>query len=271
MRHMITWQIKNICSRKVPYFTFLFLFGYVIANFITNVFQYSGRDVAEMYMPMYFLTLSAEDWSFNFFFMEYFPFLVVLPAAFSYLKDRSSREVNYLAAKIGRKNYYLSKGIAVFLVTFAIFSIPFLLEIILNCIAFPLNAVGHPHNFNNYQLMKNFEDFFWLPLFQVSPYLYAVVFTFIFGMVSGVLAVFAVAISMLGMRFKVFVFVPCYLLLNGIFAIQAVCPVCTYYGYYFSIFDSMEKSGWAYLLVVLLVAAVSFGIIFWKGRRDCLC
>ena len=76
---------------------------------------------------------------------------------------------------------------------------------------------------------------------------------------------------MLGMRFKVFVFVPCYLLLNGIFAIQAVCPVCTYYGYYFSIFDSMEKSGWAYLLVVLLVAAVSFGIIFWKGRRDCLC
>ncbi len=274
MKKAVVWQMKAICSRKAPIGMFLFLYAYVLLNYLTNVFRFSGTDVTDMYMSMYLLVLSQENASFHFFFMQYFPLLLVIPASFSFLQDKSSRALNYLAARMGRRRYYVSKGIAVFLIAFAVFTLPFLLEILLNCIAFPMDAVGHVSNFNNYEKMESFERMFLVKLFCYSPYLYAVLFTFIFGIVTGVLSVFALGISMLKMRFKVFVFLPCYLLLYASYfgnRIPGLNGTDTNYFIYFSIFDDAPKNGVGYFLVVLLVALVPAVIIHEKGKRDCLC
>lgn len=274
MKKAVVWQMKAICSRKAPIVMFLFLYAYVLLNYLTNVFRFSGTDVTDMYMSMYLLVLSEENVSFHFFFMQYFPLLLVIPASFSFLQDKSSRALNYLAARMGRRRYYVSKGIAVFLISFAVFTLPFLLEILLNCIAFPLDAVGHVSNINNYEKMESFERMFLVKLFCYSPYLYAVLFTFIFGIVTGVLSVFALGISMLKMRFKVFVFLPCYLLLYASYfgnRIPGLNGTDTNYFIYFSIFDDAPKNGVGYFLVVLLVALVPAVIIHEKGKRDCLC
>ena len=274
MKKAVVWQMKAICSRKAPMLVFLLLYIYMLLNYLTNVFRFSGTDVTDMYMSMYLLVLSEENEFFHFFFMQYFPLLVVLPASFAFLQDKSSRALNYLAVRMGRRRYYVSKGIAVFLISFAVFTLPFLLEILLNCIAFPMNAVGHISNCNNYEQMENFERMFLVGLFRYSPYLYAVLFTFIFGIVAGVLSVFALGISMLKMRFKVFVFLPCYLLLNSSFyweRIPGLNGEYTDYFTYLSIFDPASKSGLWYFLVVLLVALVPAVIVHEKGKRDCLC
>ena len=274
MKKAVVWQMKAICSRKAPIGMFLFLYAYVLLNYLTNVFRFNGTDVTDMYMSMYLMVLSQENASFHFFFMQYFPLLLVIPASFSFLQDKSSRALNYLAARMGRRRYYVSKGIAVFLISFAVFTLPFLLEILLNCIAFPLDAVGHVSNINNYEKMESFERMFLVKLFCYSPYLYAVLFTFIFGIVTGVLSVFALGISMLKMRFKVFVFLPCYLLLYASYfgnRIPGLNGTDTNYFIYFSIFDDAPKNGVGYFLVVLLVALVPAVIIHEKGKRDCLC
>ncbi len=274
MKKAVIWQIKAICSRKAPIVMFLFLYAYVLLNYLTNVFRFSGTDVTDMYMPMYLLVLSNDNDAFHFFFMQYFPLLVVLPASFAYLQDKSSRELNYLAVRMGRRRYYVSKGIAVFLVSFVVFTVPFLLEIVLNCIAFPMDAIGNMRNINNYELMENFERMFLFELFCVSPYLYVILFTLIFGVVAGILSVFALAVSMLMMRYKIFVFLPCYLLLHGLYYLKHFPKLQmaeTSYFAYLGIFNTVPKSGAGYLMVVVLVALASVVIVHVKGKRDCLC
>lgn len=39
MKKAVVWQMKAICSRKAPIGMFLFLYAYVLLNYLTNVFR----------------------------------------------------------------------------------------------------------------------------------------------------------------------------------------------------------------------------------------
>ena len=102
-----------------------------------------------------------------------------------------------MTARLGRKNYIYSKIIATFFTTTIVFSIPFLIEILLNCVAFPLEATGDLSNWGYYE--KSFAEavhnYLFSGFYLRSPYFYAVVGTLLFGVLSGLLGAFTVAVS----------------------------------------------------------------------------
>ncbi len=136
---MQTVVLSQKRGMMIMYFVMLAL---VMVNYCGNLIQYYGKDIMAMYHPMKLLTLN-DYGPYGFYLMQYLPLLVVVPAAFSYMSDRDSREIVFIQSKVGKANYYRGKYISVFLATFLVFTVPFLIEIVLNCIAFPLSATTH--------------------------------------------------------------------------------------------------------------------------------
>ena len=116
------------------------------------------------------------------------------------------------------------------------------------------------------------RNYMFSDLFVRSPYLYAVVKVLLFGLFSGVMGAFGVAVSALyRVKYRITGFLPTFLLLN----LSVYAEV---------IFGEMEKSvTWydfvmlheehflslrACLVALVLVFLVSVGGTFWAARRD---
>jgi hypothetical protein len=270
----IKMQLNVILERKKIIITFFILFIFILINYFSNVFTYRGMDIIEMSHPMKILLLS-EYSEFSFSFMEYYPLLVLLPAGFSYASDISSREIVFIQSRVGIKNYYLGKFITVFLTTFFVFTIPFFIEILLNCIAFPLQAAGDPMYTGIYEpvYMEAVRNYLLSELFILSGYLYAIVFTLVFGIVSGILAVFAMAISTFHIKYKILLFLPVYTLLYVLGMLEQIIPgveISTTYRDYLRLFDSGPKNAIAYTVFILGLLFASIIIIVRKARKDSL-
>lgn len=263
---------------------FYVIFIMVIYNFVDNVLRFQGRDVLSMYHPMKMLLLSYNRTGYNasntLMLIQVYPFLVALAAGFSLAKEYQLGIRTYMVSRIGNNAYQISKYIAVFFTTMIVFTVPFLLEIILNCLSFPMKAVGDMEGVpvyyseeyavcvNNYQ-MKN--------LYLFSPYLYAVVGTLVFGAISGLIGVFTVAVSSLvRVKYNVFLFIPVYVVLNSPAIYMGITgeslgglDSINWYDYLL-FFNEREKnvlffiSGISFLLIFLVFAGRTY------ARKDCL-
>ncbi|GMQ57180.1 hypothetical protein AN1V17_15750 [Vallitalea sediminicola] len=271
----VRMQIKSILNHKEVFITMCILMLFVFINYFTNVLKYNGKDITDMYFPMKLLLLSSGSGAANYYFMQYFPLLVIIPVAFSYVYDRDSKEIIYIQSRVGLKHYYIGKIISVFLVAFFVFTIPFIIEIIINCIAFPINATGDLSNANIYEkiYIDLVGNYFFYNLYVIHPYIYTFLVTLVFGLICGVLTVFVVAISMYNIKFKILLFLPVYILLYGIGMIGHIVPsikVSLSYFNYLSIFDCSKKSLIGYCLTIVLILLVSIVMIMTKSRKDSL-
>ncbi len=101
----IRMQVNALVKRKnvaAVYFAMLIL---VLINYLGNVLKYRGSDLMTMVHPMKLVLLS--DYSaLGFYFMQYFPFVVIIPAAFSFISDKNSKEITYIRSRVGARNYY---------------------------------------------------------------------------------------------------------------------------------------------------------------------
>lgn len=147
-------QIRFMLKQKSTVIVFGVLTAMMLINYMTNVITFQGWDVIEMYQPMKLLLLS---WNriiiggdLLLIFVQLYPLLVVCPAGFSLAKERQTGEDVLFAARMGNLQYRVSKCLAAFVVTAIVFSLPFLIEILLNCMAFPLQAQGDLSNWNYY-------------------------------------------------------------------------------------------------------------------------
>lgn len=146
MSKSVKMQIKTILDKKIAIIVFVLLTVMVIINFFGNLVKYDGQPVDTLIDPMRMLMLSAADYdtaSVKFIFLQFYPVLVILPAAFSYASDKTNRTDIYLITRFDKKNYYIGKFLSVFIVTFVVFSVPFILEVILSMIGFPSGAHGN--------------------------------------------------------------------------------------------------------------------------------
>ena len=127
----IKMLLLEMLRKKTVVFTFFLVLAFVMANFYHNMFNNNEiQYISQMYDPIKMLTLS--DWSVSgYFFMEYFPLLVVVPTSCAYLTDRDTKMKIYIESKTGKGYYWYAKLIVVFLTTFLIFTIPFFIEIML--------------------------------------------------------------------------------------------------------------------------------------------
>ncbi|WP_078553747.1 hypothetical protein [Bacillus alkalicellulosilyticus] len=273
----INMQLTLILERKVATVIFFLLFGIMLANYFQNVLTYSGTDIVDMYHPMKLLTLSNYS-EYSFYLMQYYPLLVVIPAGFALYNDKTLNQFIFIQARVNARNYYLGKIIVVFLVTFFVFTVPFLIEILLNIIAFPVNAVGDPSNFSIYDnsYIEIMSMYLLSDLYTLSPYLYATFFTLVFGVLSGILAIFTVAVSTFPIKFKALLFLPVYVLLYLLGMLKQLIPaisVETNYFFYLGFYHPISRASESLLVylslsIMLLVLATS--IIVYQIKKDAL-
>lgn len=273
LMNSIKMQLRVIWERKVATTMFVILLALVLLNYFNNVFTYRGTDIVDMYHPMNLLTLTYYG-EYSFYLMQYYPLIVVIPAAFSLYADKVSKQIIFIQSRVGARNYYLGKLIVVFLVTCFVFSVPFLVEIILNMIAFPTSATGNPSNIDEFQFFGLIKQYFLSDFYIFSPYLYSVFFTLVFGVFSGILAMLTVAISTFPIKFKVLLFLPVFIILNLLYYFKEIFPeIETNHYFYLRLFSLHINSTGSILFlsaIVFITLTVSLTIISHRIRKDLL-
>lgn len=273
-------QTAFLLKKREAIFVFYVLLIMVIFNFIGNVLDFQGRDVAVMFQPMRFLLLSYDRVNWNatntFLLIQLYPLLVVYAAGFSLAREYQLGIRVYLVSRLGNFKYHVSRYLSVFLVTMIIFTVPFLLEIFLNCMSFPLSATGNLANLSFYDsnYRNGLDLYFMKSICLYSPYLYAVTGTLLFGAVSGLFGVFTVAVSsFIKVKYNVFLFLPVYAALNLSTILESRFPkdAPSIQWYDYILFFNDEKKNISYLVTGIFVLVLfSIGTVCISGRKDCL-
>lgn len=270
-------QIKLLLRQKEARVAFYVLLALCLSNYIGNVLTFQGYDVIEMYHPMKLLLLSFDMSNYNvdrlLFFMQLYPLLVVCPAGFALVKEQHTRQEALIVSRIGLFQYRLSKLAAAFAVTAIVCTVPFLVEMLLNCIAFPLGAEGDLMNWGYYteDYMDSVRHYSMSSLFIKAPYLYTFLSIIFFGLVSGVLGAFTVAFSALvKVKYKVFLFFPVFMLINATHYIDQKFPDAVSTNWYYHVlifFDENKNYGYFWISLLLCVLFI-FGAVFSAGFRE---
>ena len=265
-------QVKMLLQKNTSILVFLILCGFVLMHFAENVLRYRGSDVLEMYHPMNLLILTYADNTLGRILITWYPVLLVIPAGFAFIDDRRSGIKVFWISKIGKTPYYLLKGLAGALVTFLVFTVPLLLEVILNAISFPSGATG---SVNGSELSENYmpvvSDYMFSDIYIWNRYVYAVLFILLAGSAVGIFAMFTMALSAcLRIRFRILLFLPVYVILNAAYYVESylMLPVETDYIVYFDMDSSAVRSEAGYILVLLFFALLSTVLLICGSRRD---
>lgn len=278
MIQVIKSQVAFAMKQRAAILTFYLLLALMLLNFVTNVFAFQGSDVVEMYHPAKMLLLSYNRIYYNadmtLLLVQLYPVIVVCPAGFTLISEKNRKTDTLLIARIGSSKYYVSKLVAGFIVTSAVFTIPFLSELVLNYISFPIAANGDFINLNQYdpRYVEMVSRYAFPELFKIDPYLYSIVGILVFGVFSGILGMLTIALSMiLKVRYKIFLFLPVFVLLNISLYFSEIIknvPFSVRWLDYVYIFNDVEKSGTFCVGAVLALIAVSLACVFYRGRRD---
>ncbi len=273
-------QVSFLLKQKGAIITFYILLALIGICFIENVLNFRGSDVLLMVQPMKLLFISYDRTNYNanltLILIQLYPILVCCPAGFSLVREIQTGEGLLLISHLGKANYLFSKMLATFLTTGLIFTVPFLLEIGLNCISFPLNASGDLMGLNMYDPMyvESVRNYMFHKLYLFSPYMYAVVFTLCFGLISGLLGTFTMAFSaLIRVKYRIFLFLPVFLLLNVSLYINSLFSGAdTEVGWYhyMLLFDDTKKNIPVFIVMLLLLFIFSLTTIWIKSNKDSL-
>ena len=247
----VRMQMSGMFKKKEVVLIFFVLMIFISINFFNNImFNKDIKYITEM--PDLVKKLIISDWSsFGYYMMQYYPLLVVIPTACAYLSDRDTRIQTYIQARMSSRNYWYGKMITVFLTTLVLFSLPFLIEILVSSISFSIESSGDPSGFNKI--------------------IYAIINALIFGMVSGILALFNFSVTTLpGMKYKIFAFFPIYLLFYLISILNTVIKPAytTSYAAILKMFNSGQKNYPLYCIFLIILIFLSVIFIEIKIRRD---
>ncbi len=277
MKQSFRMQISLFKDSNPVKIVFWVLMLFVAWHYVGNVMLFRNRDVTNMYHPM-LITLLSDEIAGNEelqYLLQMLPFLVVIPAAFSFIDDRNSGETVYVRTRLSASQYMWGKAAAVFFITFVTFEIPLLTELFLNCIAFPLSATGSPTGVSLYEddRMQEISSYLWHTLFIKAPYFYTVVMTLKFSLFCAVMALFSFAVSTMGFRIKVFLFLPVYVILYVLAYLKYFVNISyqTNYFFYLKIFNNQTMNNWtAFWLFLFVLTFISAVLIFRYSKKDCL-
>jgi hypothetical protein len=276
----VATQTNFLLKRKPAIIVFYILLTMVLGNYFYNVYEFQGRDVIEMYQPMRLLLLSYDMSNYQadrlIMLVQLCPVLFVIPAGFSYTHEQQLKQDVLMIGRIGCFTYNMSKMTAVFITTFLVFTVPFLFEIVLNCISFPIHATGNFFNADFYHpnYIKVVNNYMLKTIFLISPYLYAVIGTLFWGATAGLLGMFTMAVStIVNLKFRIVLFLPVFLLLQFSLYIDSLSsiqqPTTAWYSYLL-LFEEYPKN------MIVLYISLGFLMLFsvfvtaYRSRKDCL-
>lgn len=271
-------QVAFLLRQKEAVLTFCVLMLLVLANFVTNCREFWGSDVLELAhttkMGLLSWNHAAYSADLTMMFIQLYPLLVVCPAGFILAKERGTQEHILMITRMGSSTYYFGKLFSSFMVTAVVFAVPFLFEIFLHVIAFSAKPAGDLVYGDAYEeeYIAAVRQYLFSNLFVRSPYLYAVVKTLIFGLFSGLMGAFSVAVSALyRVKYRITVLLPSFLLLN----LSAYAPMllrrktASYVWYtFFMLHEEAQKNFVVFSVALVLIVLVTVGGMFWASRRD---
>ena len=265
-------QMNIMFRKKTAIFAFYIMLGLVFCNYISNVLQYRGYDVNEMYQSVKLLLLSDENINnpWGTYLMQIYPILVILPAGFSFITDKQTNTMLFLCTRVGKKNYFIGKVVAAFLTAFLIFSLPMLLEVLLNYLSFPNRAMGKLLNISIYS-----EDYIDIvrayPFYNIyitHPYLYVIGWIFLFGITGGMLNVITVAVSIFRIPYKVLLFLPVYFILQGMYWIGDLYKIKLSHFFFLRIFLVYQSGYLTFYGIIFILFVFANIIIGMRCRKD---
>ena len=269
MRKSIRSQI-HLCLERNDFWISLFLiFIFIAVNYVNNIVRYCDCDVSQMIHPMKLLMLETHN-KWGFYFMQFFPFIIVFPAGFSYIYDSNRKTHTFLIARYGIKNYYYGKLISTFIVTFLAFMIPFFLEFILNILTFPLNATGDLSNAIPFdeEYIHMTKNYFMYEFWKCSPYVYTFFCLMIFSSIASAFSVFLVASSTFGIfKFRVLMFLPVYILLYILTAIGRITGLNFNYYTNICLFESSVRFDCLYIVISFVLIIISLFIVRYTANE----
>ena len=262
----VSWLVKKL-SFKVTLWGMLL---WMMLNYIQTLIRYWGTDISVLPEAMEFRLASSHNFSWMPLLMELFPFIVVLPAAFVFLNDDTEGTAVYLKARLGQKKYYLMKLLSVFFTTFLAFAIPMLAEVVLFLVAFPGGKIGDITYISPYLKGNMYENMLFSDVYYSGDLPYAILGAVTFCFMAAILACFAAAVSTWGMKLKILLFLPVYLLLNGLSILNHafVLPIQTGYQFYLIYYDSLRKSLPGFLCVQLVIVMLTMALLFIRINID---
>lgn len=271
-------QVRDLLRKKEAMIVFYILLGLVLYNFVENVLDFQGKDVLEMYHPMKLLLLSYNRVNYSadktLLLIQMYPLLVVCPAGFALAKEYQLGEHVYVSARLGVRQYKWSKIIAAFLTTAIVFTVPFFIEMLLNCVAFPLHAMGDLTNLGCYDrnYLAGVQQYFMSGLYVKNPYVYTVVGILLFGVVSGILGAFTVSVSsLIKVKYNIFLFLPVFILLSlpGMLMTEKSSVSLNWYDYLL-LFDDRVKNTAFFIISMFCVIVFVVAASMISSRKDCL-
>lgn len=259
---------------------FCILLFMVIANFIGNVLYFQGEDIVEMVHPMRLVLLSYDRTNLNasntLLLTMLYPILVVCPTGFSLAQEQQLGVQVYFVARQGRTAYYISKFMSAFLATMIVFTVPFLVEILLNCLSFPLSATGNMTHMSiyDYEYIDAVNQYWMKNFYFISPYLYTIIGTLLFGIISGLLGCFTVAVSaLIRVKYNVLLFLPVCIALNLSTILSSRLLKGTssikWYDYILLFNDEIKNTGFGIAIILFLIIFPVI-VFFVNVRKDCL-
>ena len=271
-------QIGFLLRQKEAILTFCVLMLLVLANFVENCQMFQGQDVIKLAHTTKMGLLSWNRASYAgdlaLLFQQIYPLLVGIPAGFVLAKERGTQEHILMITRMGSGTYYFSKLFSAFIVTAVVFIIPFLVEIPLHIIAFSTRPTWDLSHWGAYetQYIAEVRNYLFSGLYIRSPYGYAVVKIVLFGLFSGLMGAFSVAVSALyRVKFRITVLLPVFLLLN----LSVYAPVIlrnmeglVAWNVFLMLHEDAVKNVPVFLAALVLVILVSVGGTFWAARRD---
>lgn len=280
---MIVGIIGHQClfalRQKKAIVTFYILLGLVLLNYVINMFEFQGTDLVEMYHPARLLLLSFnrtyDSADGALLFVQLYPVLVVLPSGFMLLSEKNRKEDVLIIERVGASRYYWCGMASAFIVTAAVFTVPFLLELLLNCVSFPIAATGDFWGDNLYDptYIGMTRQYLFSGIYAWNPYVYAVAGILFFGIFSGILGMFTAALSVvLDIRYKILLFLPVFILLNiHPYVSKSMKPAFSIRWFdYVMLFDDLQKSDVLVIGFLLSLLVVSISCIGVKTRGDLL-
>lgn len=263
-------QMHKILREKLSIMIYLILLGLVLFNFVSNMNLYHNADITQMMDPLKLSALSTYSKT-SFYLMQFYPILVVVPTAGYYLSDRNTQVSYYIQSRVGLKNYIAGKAITVFLCTFIIFAVPFLLEIVAYFFVIPHVAQGDPSNFQYYQTIEGDSTLFMSDLYYAHRYLYAFFMILIFSLASSVFACFNFSLTLTDkIKFRIFTYFPIYIViyLISILSMYIGIPYVTNYFIILPLYSAPVGSNYAlYALFFSVLFLISVIFVFYKIRK----
>lgn len=267
----VVTQIRLLVNQKGAIFTFYSLLALCLMNFINNVQAFQGYDLIEMYHPMKMLLLSYNRIYYNadatLFLIQLYPFLLVCPAGFSILLEQQTKRETLVISRTNSSVFYFSKVIASFIVTSMVFILPFLVEMVLTCVSFPLGASGDFMNMGNYSVeyIESVHNYLFWPFFVKAPYLYVFFCIILFGMITGLLGtVVVVFTTLINVKYKVLLFVPIYVLLNATLYMEKFFPRLStnWYNYLLIFHDETKNLGYYLISLLICILFIIYGTLY---------